>query len=259
MNLLLQSDDYAMTRAVAKGILYGIEKGIIRNTGMFMNMPWSEECAAWIRPLADRIALGIDLNISTGAPVLAPDEIPSLVRQDGTFYSSRESRELDRGQNSTHTLKEDLFREFDAQIQRFVALNGRKPDYIHAHAYVTEQIMDVERELSHQYGIPYSSDVWKEIAGFNVMEYRASWYLKPSTLENQQKSSLKQYILENSRELLAREYCVLAGHMGYVDRELMDLSSYSLYRINDLDAVTSPEVICWVMENDVKLITYKDI
>ncbi|MFR5600563.1 MAG: ChbG/HpnK family deacetylase, partial [Holdemania filiformis] len=37
MKLLMQSDDYGMTPAVARGIVDGIEKGILRNTGMFMN------------------------------------------------------------------------------------------------------------------------------------------------------------------------------------------------------------------------------
>ncbi|MNF04239.1 Chitooligosaccharide deacetylase [compost metagenome] len=47
--------------------------------------------------------------------------------------------------------------------------------------------------------------------------------------------------------------------MGYVDRELMDISTYNIYRLNDLDAVTSPEIINWVKENNVELITYNDI
>ena len=34
MKLLLQSDDYGISRAVARGIVYGIDQGLIRNTGL---------------------------------------------------------------------------------------------------------------------------------------------------------------------------------------------------------------------------------
>ena len=39
----------------------------------------------------------------------------------------------------------------------------------------------------------------------------------------------------------------------------MELSTYSLYRLNDLDAVVSPEMINWINTNKVELITYKDL
>ena len=44
MKLLIQSDDYGMTPAVADGIIYGITHGVVRNTGLFSNMPWAAEC-----------------------------------------------------------------------------------------------------------------------------------------------------------------------------------------------------------------------
>lgn len=259
MKLLLQSDDYAISRAVSCGIIYGIKNGIIRNTGMFTNMPWSEECAAWVRPYLDKIAFGIDLNISTGCPLSSPKDIPTLIKADGSFLSSWESRKLDAETASAeHTSEGDLIREFEAQIQRFIQFTGKKPDYIHSHAYTTPRILRIQRKLAGNYHIPFSSDVWKQIAGVDVTEYRMNWYKKPSTLENQRDSSLKDYILQNSRELLSQEYSLIVGHMGYVDRELMDHSTYHVYRLNDLDAVTSPEILQWVAENHVELITYRE-
>ena len=99
----------------------------------------------------------------------------------------------------------------------------------------------------------------RTLTGITAQEYRIGWYKKPATLENQAASSLKAYILENSETLLAQEYYVLIGHMGYVDKTLMELSTYSLYRLNDLDAVISPEMKAWVREHNVELITYKDL
>jgi len=260
MNLLLQSDDYAISRAVSHGIVHGIEYGLIRNTGMFTNMPWSEECAAWIRPCLDRISFGIDLNISTGSPLSRPEDIPTLVGADGKFLSSWESRKLDAdAAEHEHVSEVEANLEFEVQLRRFIQIVGKKPDYIHSHAYTSPRILRVQRELAHKYEIPFTSDVWKRIAGTDVTEYRMEWYKKPSTLENQRDSSLKDYILMHSAEFLTREYCLIVGHMGYVDRELMDLSTYQLYRLNDLSAVTDPEVLHWVEENHVELITYREL
>ena len=131
MKLLVQSDDYAISPAVARGILYGIENGIIRNTGMFMNMPWSVECGKLIMPYLDKIALGIDLNLTTGTPLTKPDLIPSLVQDNGAFHTSNESRTLDaKAENQEHAVLEEVILELENQIKRFVELFGRKPDYL---------------------------------------------------------------------------------------------------------------------------------
>ena len=39
IQLLVQSDDYGITPGVSAGIREGIQNGIIRNTGIFINMP----------------------------------------------------------------------------------------------------------------------------------------------------------------------------------------------------------------------------
>lgn len=259
MKLLVQSDDYGISRAVACGIIHGIGKGILRNTGMFMNMPWTEECAEWIKPYRSKIALGLDLNLTTGVPLCSPADITSLVDSQGCFYSSWQSRKLDKAGNGEHVRMDDVRIELEAQIQKYIKLFDGIPDYLHSHAYETPVIRQVHRELAERYHIPYCSDVMKKLTGFGIEEYRMNWYIKPATLENQAASSLKALILKNSDALLSREYCFLIGHMGYVDQDLMSLSSYTLYRMMDLEAVVSQEILDWVQSQPVELITYKDL
>ena len=49
MKLLTQSDDYGFTRGVTCGILDAIENGVVRNTGLFVNMPEGEHPATFIQ------------------------------------------------------------------------------------------------------------------------------------------------------------------------------------------------------------------
>ena len=71
MKLLTQSDDYGFTRGVTCGILDAIENGVVRNTGLFVNMPESEHAASFIQDYP-QVCFGIDFNIVS--------EIRSLTR-----------------------------------------------------------------------------------------------------------------------------------------------------------------------------------
>lgn len=81
MKLLTQSDDYGFTRGVTCGILDAIENGVVRNTGLFVNMPESEHAASFIQDYP-QVCFGIDFNIVSGDPVSDPELLPDLVDQD---------------------------------------------------------------------------------------------------------------------------------------------------------------------------------
>ena len=90
MKLLVQGDDYGFTKGVTYGILDAIDNGVLRNTGMFPNMPiapWAaEQWKAKDRPQA---CLGIDFNIVSGPSTAAPKSVPSLVDDKGEAPGSR--------------------------------------------------------------------------------------------------------------------------------------------------------------------------
>lgn len=111
-------------------------------------------------------------------------------------------------------------------------------------------------DLAAKYEIPFSSAVMR-MPGVHAP--RMDWYIYPSTYENQLNSSLKNFLLEDRGNLLGAEYGFLVSHCGYVDSTLMGLSSFNLCRMKDLEALTSPEVLEWVKDNKVELITYNDL
>lgn len=257
MKLLVQSDDYGITEACAAGCLKGIRDGIIRNTGLFVNMPWTDKCVEWIRGYLDKIALGIDLNLSTGFPVLPSDELPGLVQHDGKFLSSRMHRALDTDENDyDHTDYREVYKEYEAQIQKFIRVVGKKPDYIHGHAYGTKTTQKAMRDLAERYGIIMSSDV---LHREKVNSPGMDWYIYPPTLENQLAVDLESYIIEDRAGFLKSELGVLITHCGYADSTLMNITSFHLLRMKDLEGVTSPKVLEFVKKNGIELITYKDL
>ena len=257
MKLIVQSDDYGITPAVACGIIEGIKHGVVRNTGMFTNMPWAEECAEMIRPYLDQIALGIDLNASTGCSILGHDKVPGLCHEDGSFFTSRENRELDKdAPDHDHVKYEEVYAEFDAQIQKFIALFGKVPDYIHGHAYGTKTTFRASMDLAKKYNRLYSSQL---NAAPGVKGAGMGWYRYGGGPEAQLTEDLVSYIIQDTDGLLNHEYGYLITHCGYADAPLFKLSSFNACRVKDLEALTSKEVKEWIEENQIELITFKDL
>ena len=254
MKLLFQSDDYGMTRGVAQGILHGIRSGVVRNTGLFSNMPWAEECVEWIRPYLDDIAFGIDLNASTGPSLLGYDKVPALCHEDGMFFTSRENRALDTEENDfDHVDYDQVFAEFDEQVQQFIRLTGKAPDYIHGHAYGTKTTARARRAIAEKYGKPLTADFPE---GYMPME-KNSWY-KGKTPEEQLCNDPLGVITRDEAGLLRKELGYIVMHCGYCDRELFELSSFNTCRVVDLAAATSPLMKKWIKDNGIELIDFRE-
>ena len=85
--ILFQGDDFGFTRGVTLGIVDSIDRGVLRNTGLFANMPSAEFAVSFMkdRPQA---CFGIDFNLVAGPSVSDPKDIPHLVVENGNFLKS---------------------------------------------------------------------------------------------------------------------------------------------------------------------------
>ncbi len=258
MKLLVQSDDYGITRAVSLGCIHGIKNGVVRNTGMFANMPWIEECVEWIRPYLDQIAFGIDLNASTGPSILGHDRLPTLTHEDGTFLGSRENRALDTDENNHDHLadhKDELYAEFKAQIERYIELIGHKPDYIHNHAYGTKTTDEVTRSLAKEYDILCSVELMDRP---EVRQGGMGWYVMGGP-EAQLGEDPTGFITSDQGGILNCEYGYVISHCGYCDAELFALTSFTTCRAKDLECMTSEKIKNWIRDNNIELISFNDL
>lgn len=260
MKILFQSDDYGITKGCAQGALEGIRNGVIRNTGLFANMPWVDEVFAWIKPYLDQIAFGIDLNASTGPSVLGHDKVPILTHENGMFLGSRENRALDNDENNHDHLAahyDELYAEFDAQIQKYIALTGHKPDYIHNHAYGTDTTAKVTHDLAVKYGCISTAGLMnqKEVASAGM-----GWY-KFGGPEVQLTEDPVSYLTKDEGKMLAsgKLYGYVICHCGYADADIFKLSSFNTCRAKDLECMCSEELKDWIKKNNIELISFKDL
>lgn len=130
--IILNADDYALSQGVSEGILSLAEEGRLSSTSaMVTGRRWPRD-AGHLRPLRDRLAIGLHLNLTEGTPL---GRMPVLAAS-GEFPGQPDLlkaailRRLDH-----HEIEQEVTR----QLVRFRDEFGHAPDFIdghhHVHAY----------------------------------------------------------------------------------------------------------------------------
>ena len=268
MKLLTQGDDFGFTKAVTLGIIDAIENGVLKNTGLFANMPTAVMAAAYIRN-CDHACFGIDFNIVSGPSVSDPKDVPHLVDENGQFIRSGARLKDERFKTKEGRIEmfpyEEVYAELKAQYERFILLTGKKPGYLHGHSLSHENYDRAIHQLSEETGIPYSADI-KAKHGFhslhdilNVRPKDPAQNKKVFDPNDQLNKDPLGNVFVHQDYLLESEYSEIGGHPGFVDAELMSLTTLSLERMKDHAMMVSPKLKEWIKENNVELITYYDL
>jgi chitin disaccharide deacetylase len=129
--VILNADDYAMTRGISDGILALAEAGRLSATSAIVTTDhWRSDAAAAIK-LRGRFAVGLHLNLTFGKPLrsmpsLAPD---GVLPSPDVLIGRAVSRRIDR---------REVGAEIDRQLDRFEEMAGVAPDFVdgHHHAHV---------------------------------------------------------------------------------------------------------------------------
>lgn len=263
--LLIQSDDFGFTYGVTDGAVHAIKNGVIRNTGIFINMKSSEYAAERVKNLD--VCLGIDINLEAGYPVTDPKLLPHMVNPDGHFKSSRQILK----ENPEYTLDkymyyfkndpfdyDEAYLETENQVRKFIELFGRKPEYINGHSIVTPNSENAAKEVARKFGIEKRSSALYFNKKYRDLAYDGEYI--PSTFEEQLHMNYKKYLLEKLLPSLKEdEISFFICHCGYMDKDLVGETSLTVQRINDVDCATDPEIRKYIEEHNIQLITYRDL
>lgn len=265
MKMIIQADDFGITKGCTYGIIEGIENGLIRNSGLFTNMPASLFAAEYMKKHPD-FCWGIDFNVVCGDPVSDPSLINSLVDANGHFLKSGKIISNPEFASEEGRRKmfpyEQCYREVRAQYDRFVKLCGFKPKYLNGHSIMHENLIDAFRKVGEEEHLNITFDFWghfnMHLAPVEKNDRSTASLNKTFDAQEQLNCHPVNGILENSEQCLGYEYMVIACHPGYLDPELLDYTSLSIRRIREYEMVTSPKLISWVSDNAVELIRYED-
>ena len=261
--LIVNADDYGHTPGVSAGIRKAHREGIVTTTTTMMNYADARAAISEARAACPKLGLGVHLVVTEGAPLLPREHVPTLVRDDGDFYSSAQVDLMVYGFNH-----DQLYAEWKAQIELFLS-TGATIDHLDSHhhsAWRNALPIQVLGELAAEYGVPvrvpYGMAELVE-SGFRAMVERllpnvryphggmiSRFYDHGATLEG---------LLRIVDDLPIGETVELMVHPGLVDDEIVEISSYSFPRERELGILTSPRVRRALDARGIDLITFAQL
>jgi hypothetical protein len=122
--LIVNADDFGLTRGVSEGILAAHRHGIVTSTTMIVNRPNEPDLRDRLRDSG--LGTGLHLNLTLGAPLTRARSLTGL---DGQFV--RDPRRA-----AAQADPRDVEREVEAQIDTFENLLGRLPTHLDTHHHV---------------------------------------------------------------------------------------------------------------------------
>lgn len=262
--LIVNSDDFGISENVSRGIIEAHQKGIVTSTSTMVNLPAAAGAIKAAHEQAPKLGLGLHLVLSYGKPVLPPEKVPSLLRENDAFpqnYSGLMEQLL-------KYRKEELELELRAQFARFVELAGHKPDHIDSHhraAYVHPDAFEVMMSLCEEHALPLRRPEWLDDEDtYSHLPTNPDAHLvgklrtiyekhgKPAVPEQMTDGTFfwdRRNRLETLRiaiNNIQADYTELICHVGYGAGLEED---YHVQREDELAAITHPEIVALVSAN----------
>ncbi len=133
--LIVNADDFGLTRGVNRAIADGFRLGTVSSASLLAAADAAGDAAEVAR--ATGLAVGLHLNLTTGRPLSAAEEIPSLVDRDGRFWSRRAfTLRSMSGRVRAADVRRELRRQLD-RLERLGVVVGHIDSHQHVHVVPT--------------------------------------------------------------------------------------------------------------------------
>lgn len=244
MNLIVNADDYGLTKALNLGILEGFKNGVVTSTTMMANMQGFDH-AVELYKQNDILKVGVHLTLTAGFPVCK--DLKTIVSESGKFIDQRTFLK-----NEIKVDVIELKREFMAQIKK-IKNAGIEIDHIdshhHAHSFpiACEVVCDIAKELN----LPIRP-VGDFISAIKSNDLKMPKYFDQSFYGDNISEEYFISILSKYKD----ETLEVMVHPAYIDQDLIDSTSYSIKRALELKVLCSKKVKDFIKENNINLVNY---
>lgn len=228
--VVINADDFGITEGVCRGIVKAIHAGgVTATTAMVCVWGAAERLRRWGPEIEGYV--GAHLQLTSGVPILAPERVPSLVRQDGGFPARR--KEVHRPETT------EILAEWQAQIE-YLLRAGIKPTHLdsHHHVHGLPEAFPAFCELAKRYALPARSLHGEMTCALQaarvacVNQTLTGWYGGELSVK-----SLVRVLQEGTQEYPETRKFELMCHPGLVDDSLPSLSRYVTEREVELAAL----------------------
>ena len=291
MKLVIRVDDYGYTPICNLGTLEALDNGIATSVDLMLDTPGTEDAMEKIRNYP-WISIGWHSHF-WGRPVLDPEEVPSMVDDQGRFSFGWKGNLKFEGESGPHlgpqsraelqeiknrVVYEEALRECRAEILKCIRIVGRAPDT----AWVYNRTDPVERAklaVCEEFGIAYNFAIKQKVDGTPGYEFindrfkdtkivfpeQGATDYAPLICESGLASDIARYnpvacFKANAHHVLDNDTTILAYHPGYLDPYVYDDShlGFMLARLLDVKWLCSDEIKEWIIENRIELVNHRD-
>lgn len=127
--LIVNADDFGLTRGVSRGILESYRNGIVTSTTLMVNRDADPAQLDELR--GSGLGVGLHVNLTLGAPVSDPKRVASLLDEKGQFVR-------DPRVQAERARPEEARIEIGNQVEAFRRLMGRFPTHLDSHHHVAK-------------------------------------------------------------------------------------------------------------------------
>jgi Uncharacterized protein conserved in bacteria len=147
----VNADDLGWTAGVNRGIAEAHRNGIVTSTSLLANGCAFLDGVKTVSELPG-LGVGVHLNLSDGAPTALPQEVKSLLNEEGQFAGGPESLLLRLTTKSLNT--QEVENEWNAQIEK-VRSAGIHPTHLdgHKHVQMLPGLFGIALRLAKRHGI----------------------------------------------------------------------------------------------------------
>ena len=248
--ILIRADDLGYSRAVNYGIYDAVHSGIINNVGVMVNMPFTDHGLELLKN--EDIDLGMHTNITNGKPILFPNEVGTLVDENGNFKRSKLYRNNYGKPDFTNL--DEMVAEIDAQYHVFLKLMGKKPAYFEGHAVVSENFIKGLHIVAEKYRLPildFSFD--NQVLSFKK-KTKFKPYMESMKPQYHPEKILDEMIKHSSDTAIPMMIC----HPGYLDQYLLNISSLTVPRTQEVKMAMSRQTKYLIEKNSIHLVRYSE-
>lgn len=244
MKLIINADDFGISRGANYGIIDSYKNGVVRSTSIMAGMPAFDHAVELLKSNKDLEGLGcgVHLTLSAYKPIL--NTHTTIVDKNGFFYK-RISEEIARNRFDP----KEIYNEFSAQIQKVIN-NGIEITHLdsHHHVHTLRSLKPIMERLAIEYNLPIRGGLLYELDYEKVVPYSGFFYDKTVSIDGFKKIEVNKY-----------EVLETMTHPAYLDSFIMENSSYNLKRMEELKILTSKELKDYIEESGIILCNFRDI
>jgi predicted glycoside hydrolase/deacetylase ChbG (UPF0249 family) len=248
--LIVNADDFGRSAGVDDGIVRAHREGIVTSTTFMTNAPSTAHAASLARA-TPTLDLGVHLVLTYARPVTDPARIPSLVRDDGSFWRPSEllARPIDRTEALT---------EYRAQYARARELAGREPTHVDTHHWVHDHValswavceLARETRAAARTHTPKQRDEYRA-KGVRTPDHFIREFQHPGHIEVADLLAILPRLEDGVTELMC--------HPGEPDPELVATSAYARERPIELATLTDARVRDALEQQRITLTTFAEL